>query len=48
MTTSLHDRDFHRFALIEAGRETGPDESGFPADCPWPFERLMDAGFWPQ
>lgn len=35
-------------ALIEAERETGLPEATFPTECPWPFERIMDAGFWPE
>ena len=35
-------------ALIEAERETGLPEVAFPTACPWPFEQLMDAGFWPE
>lgn len=37
----------YRLALIEAERETGLDESTFPASCPWSFQSLMDKDFWP-
>ncbi|MDZ5649798.1 DUF29 domain-containing protein [Nitrospirillum sp. BR 11828] len=35
-------------ALIMAADETGLPEATFPAECPWPFEQIMDAGFWPE
>jgi hypothetical protein len=35
-------------AIIEAEAETSLPESSFPAICPWSFEQLMDAGFWPD
>jgi hypothetical protein len=35
-------------AIIEAEAETSLPESSFPALCPWSFEQLMDAGFWPD
>jgi len=38
----------YRLALIEAERETGLSEDAFPAECPWPFERMMDGSFWPE
>lgn len=38
----------HGNALITARAETGLPESNFPADCPWSFERIMDAEFWPD
>ncbi|CAK0748785.1 DUF29 domain-containing protein [uncultured Gammaproteobacteria bacterium] len=34
-------------ALIEAERETGLPENAFPTTCPWSFETIMDADFWP-
>jgi hypothetical protein len=40
--------DAYEIAVIEAERETGLPETTFPAACPWPFERLMDADFWPE
>lgn len=35
-------------ALIQASAETGLAETMFPAECPWSFEQIMDAGFWPD
>lgn len=35
-------------AIIVAADETGLAEDTFPTACPWPFERLMDADFWPE
>lgn len=35
-------------ALIEAERETGLPETTFPAVCPWSFEKIVDAWFWPD
>jgi len=35
-------------ALIQAADETGLPESTFPAECPWSFETIMDAEFWPE
>ena len=35
-------------ARIEAAAETGIAEETFPVACPWPFETLIDAGFWPD
>ncbi|WP_448204695.1 DUF29 domain-containing protein [Azospirillum sp. sgz302134] len=40
--------DAYRLALIEAERETGLDESTFPASCPWTFADLMNNNFWPE
>lgn len=37
----------YKIAFLEAVAETGLPESTFPAVCPWPFEEMMDAGFWP-
>lgn len=34
-------------AVIEAASETGRPEADFPPECPWTFERIMDAAFWP-
>ncbi|MBF0307196.1 MAG: DUF29 domain-containing protein [Alphaproteobacteria bacterium] len=28
--------------------ETDLPESLFPSECPWSFERIMDAAFWPD
>ncbi len=35
-------------AVIEAGAETGLDDSALPPACPWTFAQLTDADFWPQ
>lgn len=35
-------------ALIQAAAETGLLETTFRADCPWSFDLIMDAGFWPD
>lgn len=40
--------DAYGDAVLNAARETGLDESGFPESCPWPFERIMDPDFWPD
>ena len=38
----------YRKAIGEAGLETGLPEETFPAACPWSFDQIMDAGFWPD
>lgn len=38
----------YRRALIDAERETGLDAAVFPTACPWSFEQMMDASFWPD
>ncbi|GAA0587401.1 DUF29 domain-containing protein [Caenispirillum bisanense] len=38
----------YRRALGEAQLETGLPETTFPATCPWTFEQIMDAEFWPD
>ena len=35
-------------AIIEAADQTKLPESAFPAVCPWSFDQLMDARFWPE
>jgi len=35
-------------ALILAADETGLPEALFPAECPWPFETIMNEEFWPE
>lgn len=35
-------------ALIQAAAETGLPGKTFPADCPWPFDAIMDETFWPE
>jgi len=34
-------------ALIEAADETGFPEGAFPSSCPWTFDQVMSAEFWP-
>lgn len=34
-------------AMALAASETGLPVSGFPDACPWNFEQVMDADFWP-
>lgn len=46
LNQAIHDA--YRLALIEAERETGMVRAIFPAFCPWSFEQIMDAGFWPD
>jgi len=38
----------YRFALLEAAKETGMEESMFPEQCPWTFTQAMDEDFWPD
>ena len=33
-------------AIAEAATETGLAD--FPESCPWSFDQIMDAGFWPD
>jgi len=35
-------------ALIDASKETGIDETQCPETCPWPFEQIIDSGFFPD
>ena len=35
-------------AILAAARETGLDRASFPVACPWLFEQIVDAGFWPD
>ena len=35
-------------AVNDAAGETGLSVETFPTACPWPFEQIMDAGFWPD
>jgi hypothetical protein len=37
----------YRRAVIEAEKETGFDAASFPAACPYSFEQMMSADFWP-
>jgi hypothetical protein len=38
----------YRRAHRQAAAETGHPESTFPDSCPWTFEQMMDAEFWPE
>jgi hypothetical protein len=38
----------YRKATLEAATETGTDSSTFPSACPWTYEQIMDAAFWPE
>lgn len=40
--------DAYGDATIGAARETSLPEENFPAECPWTFEQIMDATFWPD
>jgi hypothetical protein len=35
-------------AVLEAAAETKLPKSTFPPTCPWSFEQMMDAEFWPD
>ena len=35
-------------AVIEAADQTKLPESALPPTCPWPFDEMMDARFWPS
>jgi hypothetical protein len=35
-------------AVIEAAEETGLPDEAFPTACPWSFDQMMDADFWPD
>jgi hypothetical protein len=38
----------YRDAVLETVAETGLPGSTFPEVCPWSFEQVLDAGFWPE
>ncbi len=38
----------YRKAILLAAQETGLSKSQFPAECPYPVEGIMDAGYWPE
>ena len=40
--------DAYQDAALEAADETGLPKQAFPALCPWSFEQIMDADFWPD
>jgi hypothetical protein len=40
--------DAYRLAVIGARRETGLSATTFPEACPWTFDTVLDADFWPD
>ena len=40
--------DAHGSAVLLAIAETGFSEATFPTACPWTFEQIMSADFWPE
>lgn len=40
--------DAYHNALAVAEGDTGIAEEVFPETCPWPFEQIMDEGYWPD
>jgi hypothetical protein len=38
----------YRLAILAAARETGLPPALFPAACPWTYEEIIDANFWPD
>ena len=40
--------DAYGDAVLEASEETKLDEGKFPKNCPWGFDEMMDAEFWPE
>lgn len=40
--------DAYITALIQAADETGLPEATFPAECPWSYDQIIDAAFWPD
>ena len=38
----------YRKAILAAATETGFDNTTFPSACPWTYEQIMDAAFWPE
>ena len=38
----------YRYARRDAARETTLDVATFPTDCPWTFDQILDADFWPD
>ncbi len=37
-----------RYARRDAANETDLDDTSFPLECPWAFEQIMAADFWPE
>jgi hypothetical protein len=40
--------DAYQDAIIAAAEETKLSESTFPTECPWSYEQISNAGFWPD
>lgn len=40
--------DAYGDATIEAERDTGLEGATFPEICPWPYEEIVNDGFWPS
>ncbi len=38
----------YRSARLETSIETGLDVATLPTACPWSFEQVMEADFWPE
>jgi hypothetical protein len=34
--------------VLAAARETGLDRNTFPSACPWTYDQIMHAAFWPE
>lgn len=41
-------RDAHDLACVQAARDTGLAEAGFPVACPFAFDQMIDEAFWPD
>jgi hypothetical protein len=52
LKSSLNDPDWWADAWQDARREaeheTGIGYATFPKSCPWSFDQIMDADFWPE
>lgn len=40
--------DAYGDAILMAARETGLDRTVFPASCPWKYDQIVNADFWPD
>jgi hypothetical protein len=40
--------DAYELAQLKAAKETRLLETTFPAECPWDFNQVIDADFWPE
>lgn len=40
--------DAYQLAVVKASQETGLDESIFPSNCPWSFEKISNFLFYPE